>query len=45
MRRFGWLLFSLRLADRLIPHGVWILGYRIYLWEMRSRAHRGRRVV
>lgn len=44
-RRFGWLLFSLRLADRLIPHGVWILGYRIYLWDMRSRARRGRRVV
>lgn len=44
-RRFGWLLFSLRLADRLIPHRVWILGYRIYLWDMRSRARRGRRVV
>lgn len=44
-RRFGWLLASLRLADRLIPHSAWILGYRIYLWDMRSRARRGRRIV
>jgi uncharacterized protein (DUF2236 family) len=44
-RRFGWLLTALRLADRLIPHGAWIFGYRIYLWDMRSRARQGRRIV
>jgi uncharacterized protein (DUF2236 family) len=44
-RRFGWLLSALRLADLLIPHRVWILGYRIYLWDMRFRARRGWRIV
>jgi uncharacterized protein (DUF2236 family) len=44
-RRFEWLLTGLRLADRVIPRDVWILGYRLYLWDMRSRASRGRRVV
>ncbi|HEY6857011.1 MAG TPA: oxygenase MpaB family protein [Mycobacterium sp.] len=44
-RRFGWLLAALRLADRLIPHQAWILGYRLYLWDMRFRARRGWRIV
>ena len=44
-RRFEWLLAALRLADRLIPHQVWILGYRVYLWDMRFRARRGWRIV
>jgi uncharacterized protein (DUF2236 family) len=44
-RRFGWLLAALRLADRLIPHRVWIFSYQLYLWDMRSRARRGRRIV
>jgi uncharacterized protein (DUF2236 family) len=44
-RRFEWLLAALRLADRLIPHRAWIFGYRLYLWDMRSRARRGRRIV
>ena len=39
------LLAALRLADRLVPHGAWILGYQLYLWDMRSRARRGRRIV
>jgi uncharacterized protein (DUF2236 family) len=44
-RRFDWLLTALRLADRLIPHQAWILGYRLYLWDLRFRARRGRRIV
>jgi uncharacterized protein (DUF2236 family) len=44
-RRFEWLLAALRVADRLIPHRAWILVYQVYLWDMRSRARRGRRVV
>ncbi|CPR03291.1 hypothetical protein BN971_00289 [Mycobacterium bohemicum DSM 44277] len=44
-RRFEWLLAALRVADRLIPHGAWIFGYRLYLWDMRSRARRNRRIV
>jgi uncharacterized protein (DUF2236 family) len=44
-RRFEWLLAALRLADRLIPHRAWIFGYQLYLWDMRSRARRGRRIV
>ena len=36
---------GLRLADRVIPHQVWMLGYRIYLWDMRFRARRGKRIV
>ena len=44
-RRFEWLLAALRLADHLIPHQAWILGYRLYLWDMRFRARRGWRIV
>ena len=44
-RRFDWLLRGLRVTDRVIPRDLWILGYRLYLWDMRSRARRGRRVV
>jgi uncharacterized protein (DUF2236 family) len=43
--RFEWLLSGLRLADRVIPRDLWVFGYRLYLWDMRSRARRGRRVV
>ncbi len=43
--RFELLLSALRVADRLIPHRAWILGYQIYLWDMRFRARRGWRVV
>ena len=40
-RRFEWLLSGLRLADRVIPRDVWMLGYQLYLWDMRiSRAAR-----
>ena len=42
---FELLLAVLRLADRLIPHRAWIFGYRLYLWDMRSRARLGRRIV
>jgi uncharacterized protein (DUF2236 family) len=44
-RRFKWLLTGLRLADRVIPRTAWLLGYRLYLRDMRSRARRGRPVV
>jgi uncharacterized protein (DUF2236 family) len=44
-RQFERLLTALRLADRVIPREVWILGYRTYLWDMRARARRGKRVV
>ena len=44
-RRFEWLLTGLRLADRVIPRELWILGYQLYLRDMRSRARRGRRIV
>ncbi len=44
-RRFEWLLTTLRLADRVIPRQLWLLGYQMYLWDMRSRANRGRRIV
>jgi uncharacterized protein (DUF2236 family) len=44
-RRFEWLLTGLRLADRVIPRRLWIFGYQTYLWDMRSRARRGRRIV
>jgi uncharacterized protein (DUF2236 family) len=44
-RRFEWLLSALRLADRLVPHRLWIFGYQLYLWDMRSRARRGQRIV
>ncbi len=44
-RHFQRLLTALRIADRVIPREVWILGYRMYLWDMRARARRGKRVV
>lgn len=44
-RRFEWLLSGLRLADVLIPHRAWILGYQMYLWDMRARARLGQRIV
>jgi len=44
-RQFQRLLTALRIADRVIPREVWILGYRMYLWDMRARARRGKRVV
>lgn len=44
-RRFERLLTALRLADRLIPHRVWIFGYQLYLWDMRFRARHGWRIV
>ncbi|UXA05026.1 DUF2236 domain-containing protein [Mycobacterium sp. SMC-2] len=44
-RRFEWLLSALRLADLFLPHGIWLLGYQIYLWDMRFRARRGWRIV
>jgi uncharacterized protein (DUF2236 family) len=44
-RRFDRLVSALRLADRLIPHRAWIFGYQLYLWDMRFRARRGRRIV
>jgi uncharacterized protein (DUF2236 family) len=44
-RRFGWLLTALRVADRMIPHELWVYGYRLYLRDMRSRAKRGKPIV
>ncbi|OBF56738.1 hypothetical protein A5756_10630 [Mycobacterium sp. 852002-53434_SCH5985345] len=44
-RRFEWLLSALRLADLFLPHGVWLLEYQIYLWDMRFRVRRGWRIV
>lgn len=44
-RWFGRLLTALRLADRVIPRDVWLFGYQLYLWDMRSRARRGKPVV
>jgi uncharacterized protein (DUF2236 family) len=44
-RRFRWLLGGLRVADHVIPREAWELGYRMYLWDMRARARRGKRVV
>jgi uncharacterized protein (DUF2236 family) len=44
-RRFEWLLTVLRLADRVIPREVWVLGYELYLRDMRDRARHGRRIV
>ena len=44
-RRFEWLLTALRFADRVIPRDVWLLGYQLYLRDMRSRARRGRPIV
>jgi len=44
-RWFDRLLTAVRLADRVVPREVWLLGYQLYLWDMRSRARRGKRVV
>ena len=44
-RKFEWLLTALRIADRVIPRELWVFGYQLYLWDMRSRARRGRRIV
>jgi uncharacterized protein (DUF2236 family) len=44
-RRFDWLITALRIADRVIPRDAWVLGYQMYLWDMRSRARRGKRIV
>lgn len=44
-RRFEWLVTALRLADRIIPREVWLLGYELYLRDMRARARRGRRII
>jgi len=44
-RRFQWLLAGLRVADWVIPHRAWILGYRLYLWDLRFRARMGWRIV
>ncbi|MGV0791114.1 oxygenase MpaB family protein [Mycolicibacterium sp. XJ1819] len=44
-RKFDWLVSALRIADRVIPREVWLLGYQLYLWDMRTRARRGKRVV
>lgn len=44
-RRFEWLLSALRLADRMIPHGAWVFGYQLYLWDMRARARLGQPIV
>ncbi|MEE4599569.1 oxygenase MpaB family protein, partial [Streptomyces sp. DSM 41524] len=44
-RRFERLLTGLRVADRVIPHEVWLLGYQLYLWDMRIRDRFGKRVV
>ncbi len=44
-RRFEVLLAALRIADRVIPREAWILGYQLYLWDMRARARRGKRIV
>jgi uncharacterized protein (DUF2236 family) len=30
-RRFEWLLTCLRGSDRVIPHRLWVFGYRLYL--------------
>jgi uncharacterized protein (DUF2236 family) len=43
--RFELLLTTLRIADRLIPRQAWQFGYRLYLWDMRSRARLGLRIV
>ncbi len=44
-RRFELLLTALRLADRVIPRRLWLLGFETYLRDMRSRARRGKRIV
>ena len=44
-RRFEWLLTGLRLTDRIVPRQLWLFGYQMYLWDMRFRARRGRRIA
>ena len=44
-RAFDALIVALRVADRVVPRDLWLLGYQLYLWDMRSRARRGKRVV
>lgn len=44
-RLFDRLLTVLRITDRVVPREVWLLGYQLYLWDMRMRARRGKRVV
>jgi uncharacterized protein (DUF2236 family) len=44
-RRFEQLLTGVRLADRIIPHRLWLLTYQLFLWDMRTRAKYGLRVV
>jgi uncharacterized protein (DUF2236 family) len=44
-RVFDALLVALRVTDRVVPREVWLLGYQLYLWDMRARARRGKRVV
>jgi uncharacterized protein (DUF2236 family) len=44
-RRFEWLLTTLRLADRVVPHRLWLLGFQMYLSDMRHRAKQGKRIV
>jgi uncharacterized protein (DUF2236 family) len=44
-RRFEWLLTALRLADRVVPHRLWLLGFHLYLSDMRHRAKQGKRIV
>ncbi|OBA86365.1 hypothetical protein A5662_02810 [Mycobacteriaceae bacterium 1482268.1] len=44
-RQFERLLTVLRVVDHIVPRDVWLLGYRMYLWDMRARARRGKRVV
>lgn len=44
-RAFDALIVALRVTDRVVPRDLWLLGYRLYLWDMRSRARRGKPVV
>ena len=44
-RRFDALLTLLRITDRVLPRDLWILDYRLYLWDMRRRARLGKRIV
>lgn len=44
-RAFDAVLVALRVTDRVVPRELWLLGYQLYLWDMRARARRGKRVV
>lgn len=44
-RRFALLLMGLRFADRVVPRELWQFGYQLYLWDMRTRARLGIRVI